>query len=128
MGIEAIGHTAVPPANTEALKAAKAKNPAPSDTSESRILPTGSLFDAVGVVLDLSSEARDVMGAVASLEGEERNMFLDIIASVFQQGVVGTETLEVDGQPYESFVTTRLGDPKLMHAKPYQGGRLDVIA
>ncbi len=80
------------------------------------------------MVLDLSSDARDIMGTIAALEGEERNQFLDIIAGVLQQGVVGTETLEVNGQPYESFVTTRLGDPRLMHAKPYPGSRLDILA
>ena len=125
MSIESITHSAVSPASTAATQQAAQT----AETREAaRILPTGSIFDAVGVVLDLSSETRDALGAVSGLEGEERNQFLEIIASVLNRGVVGTETLEVNGQPYESFATTRLGDPRLMHAKPYYGSRLDVVA
>lgn len=85
------------------------------------ILPTGSLFDAVGVVLDLSLEGRDLLGAYSQLNSDDRSVFLDIVASLLSQGVVGRETLEVNGEAYSCFVTTRLGDPRLMHACPYRG-------
>ena len=85
------------------------------------VLPTGSLFDAVGVVLDLSLESRDLLGAYAQLSAEDRSAFLDIVAGLLSQGVVGTETLEVNGEPHTCFITTRLGDPRLMHARLYRG-------
>lgn len=83
------------------------------------ILPTAGLFDAVGVVLDLSMGNRDVLGAYDRLNKSEQRQFLDIIASVLDQGVVGTETLEVRGEAQRVFVSTRLGDAQLRHARPY---------
>jgi len=94
----------------------------PSALETPPVLPTGSLFDAVGVVLDLSLEGRDLLGAYAQLSAEDRSAFLDIVANLLSQGVVGTETLEVNGEPYTCFITTRLGDPRLMHARLYRGG------
>jgi len=44
-----------------------------------------------------------------------------MLANMLQRGIVGTETLEVDGQPRTTFITTRLGDPRLMHARTRRG-------
>jgi hypothetical protein len=83
-------------------------------------LPTGALFDAVGVVLDLSMEGRDLLGAYASLNPSDRAAFVDMLAGLLARGIVGTETVSIDNRPYQTDVVTRLGDPRLMHAAPYR--------
>lgn len=94
---------------------------APQATSgDTRALPTGALFDAVGVVLDLSMEGRDLLGAYASLNPSDRAAFVDMLAGLLARGIVGTETVSIDNRPYQTDVVTRLGDPRLMHAAPYR--------
>lgn len=57
-----------------------------------------------------------------ALSAEERDSFLKMLANLLQQGVVGTETLEVNGQPRDTFVSARMADPELAHARPYRPG------
>ena len=97
------------------------------------ILPTASIFDAIDLVLDLSSEGRGLLEAYSSLGADDQQTFLGMLAELLKQGVIGQETLELGGQPYTTFATTRLGDPKLMHAPAYHGSgdipaRLDLLA
>ena len=96
-------------------------------------IPTGSVFDAMEVALDLSGESRDLYGTYTRLGKEGGGAFLDMLANVLQRGIVGTETLEVDGQARTTFITTRLGDPRLMHARAYRDSvafepRIDLTA
>ena len=91
-----------------------------------KLIPTATLFDAVGVVLDLSLENRDVVGAYSQLSSSDKSAFLNQLSELMQQGVVGTETLEVRGEAYTTDITTRLGDETLRHAPQYR--RLDVLA
>ncbi len=103
----------------------------PVSVDSGPLIPTASLFDAVGVVLNLSDSGRDLMGTLARVSVSERPAFIEMVADLLQHGVVGTETLEVNGEPYTAFATTRLGDAQLRHAKPYHAElppqpRLDI--
>jgi hypothetical protein len=83
-----------------------------------------SLFDAVDLALDLSrdtTQGATVMGAYNALDATDRNAFLSTLSGLLKQGVVGTETLDVNGESQTTFVDTRLGDPRLMHAKTWRG-------
>jgi len=81
----------------------------------------GAVFDAIDLALDLSHNGpRDLAGAVKKLSSGECEEFLTMLAELLQQGVIGTETLEVNGEPYTCYLPTRLGDPRLMHAKPWR--------
>ncbi len=121
-------------AQTQTPQAVATPRPsANAQTSVDPVLPTGSLFDALDTVLDLSSQGRDLLAAYSSLSSADQEAFTQTLSSLLSQGVVGTETLEVRGEPYTSFATTRIGDEDLRGARPYpqQTGitpRLDVQA
>jgi len=82
----------------------------------------GGAFGAVDAVFDLSGRRGDLFGRYAALGKEDREAFLQITASLLKQGIVGTETLRVDGRPYQTDVTTRLGDERLRRAPAYRDG------
>lgn len=90
-------------------------------TPASLTIPTGTIFDAVGVVLDLSLEGRSLLGTYENMNNQDQGAFLDMLSSVLDSGIVGTETLEVNGQAYTTDAASRLGDPRLMHSPPYRG-------
>jgi hypothetical protein len=75
---------------------------------------------AIDDVLDLSQGGRDIGGLFQKLGAPEQDEFLKMLVRLLQHGIVGTETLEVNGQPHETFVTTRIADPELRHARPYR--------
>lgn len=79
-------------------------------------------IDAVDVVLDLSSGARDLLGVVYGLPKESLEEFLKLSAALLEQGIVGTETLEVQGEPYKSFVSARMANSHLRDAPIYREG------
>ncbi len=93
---------------------------------------SGSVFDAVDLALDLSHKSpRDLMGAMNKLTPGECQEFLSMLAELLQQGIIGTETLEVNGEPYTCYLPTRMGDTRLMHARTWQAGErhsLDLLA
>lgn len=76
--------------------------------------------DAIEDTLDLSSNARNVLAAVSGLAPAERNQYLENLARLLKAGIVGVETLEIDGRPYQSFASTRAADPRVAHARPYR--------
>ncbi len=82
----------------------------------------GRAFGAISEALDLSSGGRDPVENATALSGEERAIFLKMLARLLQRGVVGTEILHVNGRPRETFVSTRMADPELAHARPYRPG------
>jgi len=120
--------------NVSAAGGADAIQAAEGSASGTRLIPTASLFDAVGVVLDLSLEGRDLIGTYASMKPEDRGAFVDMLTTVMDSGVVGNETLEIAGKPYSTDAVTRLGDNGLLHANPYRGRtaqaapHMDVLA
>lgn len=96
--------------------------PAPSNTPEEARPDPGAVFDAIDLALDLNHNGpRDLAGAMKKLSAAECEEFLTMLAELLQQGVIGTETLDVNGEPYTCHLPARLGDSRLMHAKPWRG-------
>lgn len=85
-------------------------------------------IEAVDVVLDLSRGARDLLGVVYGLPKDGLHEFLKLSADLLQQGVVGTETLDVRGEPYKSFLPLRIADPRLRDAPLYHHRRNAVAS
>ena len=95
------------------------------------VAQSGQAVQAIDDVLDLTQGPRDLIGSLVNLSHEEQEQFLQMLARLLQHGIIGTETLEVDGQPRKTFVSTRIADPQLRHAKPYRNqhrapSRLDL--
>jgi len=91
--------------------------------SSARDVAPSSAIDAVDVVFQLSRGGRDVLGAVYALDKEQLQEFLRITADLLRQGVVGTEVLNVRGEPYVSYLPERVADPKLRDAPPWRDRR-----
>lgn len=90
-----------------------------------------SAIAAVEDVLDLSSGSRNIIGNYRALSPEEQVNFLETLATLLKQGVIGTETKEVNGRPYQSFVSIGFADPVVRDAPTYRDNdtirpRLDV--
>ncbi len=73
--------------------------------------------------MDLSSRRHSPQEILQSLDQEDQNTYVAILSKLLKAGVVGTETLEVRGQPYTSFVSARVGDPDLARANATQDRR-----
>lgn len=96
-------------------------------------LAAADAAEAVDAALDLSaSGGRGSAGRYADLDPGARTSFLDMLSTLLSRGVVGTETVEVNGEAYVSYLPTRLGDTELERARPWQQeaapGVLDVHA
>lgn len=76
-------------------------------------------FAAVDAVFQLTGPRGDLLGQYRAMTPEDRATFLQVTASLLKQGIVGNEILEINGQPYHTDTTTRLGDPRLRQARPY---------
>lgn len=79
----------------------------------------GSAIGAIDALFDLSAGRRDPFSTLGRLSGEELESFLQMTADLLRAGIVGIETLEVEGQPRETFVSTRAAAPDLRGAPPY---------
>tara|TARA_R110001592_G_scaffold57055_3_gene173564 strand:- start:139 stop:471 length:333 start_codon:yes stop_codon:yes gene_type:complete len=77
-----------------------------------------SVANAIEDTVNLSSESRNLAAIYNALSPDEKTTYLENLARLLKAGVVGTETLTVRGQPYQSFVTNRFADPELAHARP----------
>ena len=82
--------------------------------------PGGGAFQAIEDTFDLTHGNRNLHGNFQRLSPEDQQEYLKMLARLLQHGIVGTETLNVNNQPYTTFATTRLGDPQLRHAPPYR--------
>lgn len=89
-----------------------------------------SVFGAVSSVFDLTGPRRSIFVDFKALSREDQGEFLKITASLLKQGIVGNETLRVNGRPVTTDATTRLGDERLRKAPAYRGpgGLLDLRA
>lgn len=87
---------------------------------------SGSVFGAVSSVFDLSGRRGSIFVNFKALGEEDRATFLQVTASLLKQGIVGEETVRVDGRPVRTDATTRLGDERLRRAPVYRG--LDLRA
>jgi len=79
-----------------------------------------SVPDAITDTLDLSSGARNLPATFNELSPLEQTQYLENLARLLQAGIVGVETVEVNGAPYKSFASTRVADPRIAHAAPYR--------
>lgn len=86
------------------------------------------VFDAVDEALNLTKENRNPIDVFHNLDASDVDSFLAMLTELLQSGVVGTELLDLGGEPYQSFVTNGMGDPRLDGAKPYRGRNLDLRA
>jgi hypothetical protein len=91
---------------------------------------SGSVFGAVSSVFDLSGPRRSIFIDFKAFSREDQGEFLKITANLLKQGIVGNETVRVNGRPVTTDVTTRLGDERLRNAPAYRGpgGVLDLRA
>jgi len=90
-----------------------------------------AVYQAVDYALDLTQENRDIFGLMAGLTREQSATFLDTLSTLLQNGVVGTELLEMGGKPYQTFADSNFADPALdtaTRAYPYPGRNLDIYA
>jgi hypothetical protein len=90
-----------------------------------RVAAPVSALSAVQDTLDLSAPARDLLGSLQGLEESERSEYLEILARLLAEGIVGTEALVVDERSYSSFASTRAADPDLKDARraAFRSGR-----
>ncbi len=80
-----------------------------------------AVSDAVEDTLDLSRQSRAFFGGPSVITPDDFESFLQQLATLLRNGIVGTETRELDGRPVERFVTTAIGDPSLRGLAPYRG-------
>ncbi len=88
-----------------------------------RYSPSSEVFDAVDTFFDLTRERRNVFGLLEGMNRVDLQEFLRVTAFLLSQGVVGTETYLLDGQPYERFATLAVGDERAR-----EGRRFDARA
>lgn len=80
------------------------------------ISDTAKAFKRVNDFLDLGKPDRLNTDDMSPGEEEE---FLKMLSMLLKRGVVGYETLEVDGKPEKHFMVTQIGDDRLYGAKLY---------
>ncbi|MBI2424988.1 MAG: hypothetical protein HYV27_19330 [Candidatus Hydrogenedentes bacterium] len=86
---------------------------------------TVAVFAQVDDVLDLSKSGREILGNFEQLSPEKQAEFLQTIASLLRQGVVGYEKLEVRGEERTVHLETRIADPELRDAHSYRGSGIE---
>jgi len=89
--------------------------PKPSDTAGNS--GTVAAFDAIDAFLDLSGPGPAKLQKLHALNPAEQSLFMRHLSELIRFGVVGTETLEVDGQTRHTFAETRYADPTLHGAR-----------
>ena len=97
----------------------------------SGVARSAAAIGAVDAFFDLSAGRRGLFGTIDGLHGEELDSFLKMTANLLQAGIVGIETLDIDGRPYQSFISTRAAAPELRGIPPYidrrpTDSRLDI--
>ena len=92
--------------------------PARFPTGHSAPAPTTpAVVSAIDDTLDLSSQSRNLPATFQALSAEDKHTYLQNLARLLKAGIVGTETLEVRGNTYQSFASTRFVDPEVTHAR-----------
>lgn len=123
MRIESITNNLAYPLRTERQQTYRAAETTTYDTlfkNYDRKAASGDPYRLVDSMLDLSGGGRNPIGPLEQLDREGLQTFIDMTATLLQHGVVGYELLEIDKQPYTSFVTNRIGDPRLQGAHFYR--------
>lgn len=89
------------------------------------------VFRAVDQFLDLGRRSQGRLGAFRALNSGEQALFASHLRDLLRLGIVGTETLEVHGEPRHVFVDTAYADPQLRDASQYRrrpAAQLDLRA
>jgi len=81
-------------------------------------------LDTVNGLLDLTTTPRPVSSVLDSSDSETGKSSLTLLAKLLQQGVVGTETYDINGRPYTRFIETTIGDDRLNDLKQYRSRTL----
>ena len=99
----------------DTLSISPSYRPAPAQSLHQALAPT--VPSALEDTLDLSSQSRKLPETFQALSAEDKNSYLQNLARLLKAGIVGTETLEVRGNTYQSFASTRFVDPEVTHAR-----------
>lgn len=91
----------------------------PADARAAEVSDALAVYDGIQDTFNLSGPGRDIFGGYAQLQETQKNGFLNQLASLLHQGVVGTETREVNGRPYQSFVEIGFADERLRGTRTY---------
>lgn len=106
--------------------------PAPAPPVDARATVVSdalAVYDGIQDTFNLTGPGRDIFGGYAQLQETQKAGFLNQLASLLHQGVVGTETREVDGRPYQSFVEIGFADERLRGTRSYtRGSQFDLRA
>lgn len=81
---------------------------------------------ATGDMLDLTAPRHAAWDAAQALTPEDRQSYLSTLATLLQAGIVGIETLNVNGRPYTRFAELAIGDEQHRGAPQYR--RFDLRA
>lgn len=75
------------------------------------------VFGAVDNFFNLGKSGR--LNSYFNLSGQDKEDFLKIVSSLLQQGYVGYEMLEIDGQVEKHSIESQIGDKRASEAKIY---------
>jgi len=95
-----------------------------SDQIKSR-QPSIAALETADHFFDLGSPTR--LNFLTLLNSDDNNIINDvtqIIQKYVNRNIVGYEFLEVNKQPYKSFITTRIGDRTLYSARLYKNKKI----
>ena len=99
---------------THSLDVTLAPNPTrniPNQNHTSNTVPA-----AIVDTLDLSAEGRNIFKTFQELDDADKTSYLKNLARLLKAGIVGTEELEIRGETYHSFASTRFADPVIARA------------
>ena len=94
--------------------------PSDANLASLRRIISSAPAKAIDRVLDLSTPGRDVFGAIGRLNAEEREAFFAMLATLLRMGIVGIETVDVDGRPHQTFASTRMAARHLRGRPEYR--------
>lgn len=107
---------------TDTLDEAKARHDARVENLATRV-ETPAVMDRVDRVLDLGSGS--LLGDLTDMSKEQIAETFEILADLFDRGIVGYEVREINGEPQKVFIDVAIGSDA--HRAPlYRDGRLDT--
>ncbi|MFO7976798.1 MAG: hypothetical protein R6V12_19475 [Candidatus Hydrogenedentota bacterium] len=79
------------------------------------------VYEAVDQLLDLSSERRNIFGALDELSPAAREHFLTMTANILKSGIVGYELCDTGSQePEQRYLLARSADDVLPEARAFR--------
>lgn len=88
-----------------------------TDSINSTDLNANKVFKKIDSFLNLGS-AHSI--STDKLSPSERDAFLKSLAKLLKQGIVGTETLDVNGRPEKHFVDVEIGNTRLYGRRTWE--------